>query len=296
MHRKAVLTLLVCCVLWSLSGIVSRQLEYAASFEAALWRSLFAGLAVAAWLLASRGRAVLGDFRAMGLSGLGSSVMWAIMFTAFMVALLMTTVAKAMVVLAISPLLTALMTWLLLGERIALRTWSAILVAGVGIFYMVSDALQGDANYPYSAWGVAVAALVPLASAFNLIIMKRAQARIDLMPALLVGAVLSVLITLPFAFPFEASPSDVAWLAFLGLFQIALPGILFIRAARHLSPEETALLILLEVVFAPLWVWLGAGERPADATLWGGGLVLAALVANEWLAMRGRRRVLAPAG
>ena len=85
-------------------------------------------------------------------------------------------------------------------------------------------------------------------------------------------------------------PKDVAkLLTTLGVYQLGLPCIVMIIAARHLSPHETSLLALLEVVFGPLWAWLGAGERPADATLWGGALILAALAANELLAPRERR-------
>ncbi|MEZ5658476.1 MAG: DMT family transporter [Burkholderiaceae bacterium] len=288
MHRKAVFTMLLCCMLWSLSGIVSRQLEQAASFEAAFWRSLVAAIAVGAWLALRRGSGLIRDLRQLGTAGLFSCLMWATMLTAFMIALLMTTVAKAMVVMAIEPMLTALLSRLVLGERIAARTWVAIVVAGVGLVWMVSDALGGDERYPHSAWGVLIASAVPLASACNLVVMKHSQARVDLMPALLVGASISALVTLPFARPFLATNTDLAWLGFLGVFQIALPGLLFIGAARYLSAAETGLLILLEVVFAPLWVWLGAGEPPTRATLLGGGLILAAMLANEWLASHGR--------
>ncbi len=135
-----------------------------------------------------------------------------------------------------------------------------------------------------------VAAGVPLASAINLINMKRQQARVDLVPALLIGGMISCLAMLPLIFPVQATGRDILLLAGLGVFQLGLPCILMIWAARYLSTQETALLALLEVVFGPLWAWLGAGERPADATIYGGGLILAALVANELLATKTRRR------
>lgn len=288
MHRKAVLTLVVCCLLWSVSGIVTRQLQDAAGFEAVFWRSFFAALAVGGWLLFERGRRLAADIRAMGRVGLVSGVLWSVMLTCFMFALLLTTVAKAMVMLAITPLLAAILAWVILGERVPGRTWGAIVVAGAGIVWMVSDALGGDERYPHSAWGLLVASALPLASALNLVFIKQAQARVDMMPALLIGASISAAAMLPFAAPFVGTAADIAWLAFLGAFQIALPGLLFIRAARHLPPGEAGLLILLEVVFAPLWVWVGAGERPTDATLAGGVIVLAALVVNELLGARRR--------
>ena len=57
-------------------------------------------------------------------------------------------------------------------------------------------------------------------------------------------------------------------------------------AARHLSATEVALLALLEVVRGPLWAWLGAGEAPASSALFGGALVLSALMLNELVAAR----------
>ena len=275
-HRLAVATLILCALLWSTAGVITRQVEHAAGFELTFWRSLACILFVTGYLVATRRSGWLRVVTASGMAGLVSGLMWAAMFTCFMVALTLTTVAKTLVVLALAPLLTALLAWLVLGERIGIRTWIAIAVAGAGIVWMVADGLRSgpDDSGDKALWGMLVAAGVPLASAINLVTMKRQQARVDLVPALLIGSLISCL-------------------AMLGVFQLALPCILMIRAARFLSPQETALLALLEVVFGPLWAWLGAGERPADSTLYGGGLILAALVANELLAPR---RNGAPAG
>jgi drug/metabolite transporter (DMT)-like permease len=294
-HRLAVATLILCALLWSTAGVITRQVEHAAGFELTFWRSLACILFVSGYLVATRRSGWLRVVTASGMAGLVSGLMWAAMFTCFMVALTLTTVAKTLVVLALAPLLTALLAWLVLGERIGIRTWIAIAVAGAGIVWMVADGLRPnpDDSGGNALWGMLVAAGVPLASAINLVTMKRQQARVDLVPALLIGGVISCLAMLPLIFPTQASGRDILILAMLGVFQLALPCILMIRAARFLSPQETALLALLEVVFGPLWAWLGAGERPADSTLYGGGLILAALVANELLAPR---RNGAPAG
>jgi drug/metabolite transporter (DMT)-like permease len=95
---------------------------------------------------------------------------------------------------------------------------------------------------------------------------------------------------LPLAYPFRAAPWDVALLAVLGFFQLGLPCMLMVVAARNLSAPEISLLALLEVVLGPLWAWLGAGEVPAAATVSGGLLVLGALAANELASLRARLR------
>jgi drug/metabolite transporter (DMT)-like permease len=291
-HRIAVATMVLCALLWSTAGVVTRQLEHAGGFELTFWRSLACLLFVCVYLMVTSRSRWLAVITGSGWPGVVSGFMWAIMFTCFMIALGLTTVAKTLVVLAIAPLLTALLAWLVLGERIGLRTWAAIAAAGAGIVWMVRDGLQtgGDSG---SLWGMLIAAGVPLASAINIINMKRQQARVDLVPAVLIGAIISCLAMLPLILPMQASGRDILLLALLGVFQLGLPCVLMIGAARHLSPQETALLALLEVVFGPLWAWLGAGERPADATLHGGALILAALVANEVLP--GRRAAPAQA-
>ena len=65
---------------------------------------------------------------------------------------------------------------------------------------------------------------------------------------------------------------------------------LLVMASRALLAPEIALIGLLEVILGPLWAWLGAGEVPAQATLAGGAIVLAALVANEVLSKEASRQ------
>jgi len=125
-----------------------------------------------------------------------------------------------------------------------------------------------------------------VAAAVNIVTLKKLQADVDLAPAVLVGALLSCLATLPVAWPLGATGGDLAILALLGTVQLAIPCFLMIRATRSLAPHEVALIALLEVVFGPIWAWLGAGEAMPAATIQGGLVVLTALVAN---ALFGRR-------
>ena len=111
---------------------------------------------------------------------------------------------------------------------------------------------------------------------------------IDLVPAVLVGAALSALSTLPLAFPFLATPHDLGLLAVLGLFQLAIPCVLAVKCAGVLKAPEVALLALLEVVFGILLAWFGANEVPGPSVLTGGVLVITALVVNEWIGWRQR--------
>jgi drug/metabolite transporter (DMT)-like permease len=165
---------------------------------------------------------------------------------------------------------------------VPLRTWLAAGAAAVGIAYMFGSSVEAH------FMGMAVAFLIPVAAAINVVVLRASAAKLDLVPAVMLGGAISCLIVLPFALPFSSTGRDIALLAFLGITQLGLPCMLLVLASRALLAPEIALLGLLEVVLGPLWVWLGAGEEPGRATLVGGAIVLAALAANELAAMRMR--------
>jgi len=280
--RAAAVALMVAApVLWSSAGVVTRHIEHAEPFEQVFWRSSFAFVFVLAVLLFQRAhpwKAV----RKAGAPGLVSGVMWALMFTAFLFALSMTTTANALVVMSVSPLLTAVLASVVLKDPVPLRTWIAAGAAAVGIAWMFANQLSGHIA------GMLIAFLIPVASAVNVVVLRASAAKLDLVPAVMLGGALSCLIALPFALPLSASARDIALLAFLGFFQLALPCMLLVIASRTLLAPEIALLGLLEVVLGPLWAWLGAGEDIGGATLIGGTIVLAALMLNELAAIPGR--------
>ena len=88
------------------------------------------------------------------------------MFTAFMVALTLTAVANVLITLALGPLITALFSWLITGQRLPLRTWCAVGLAGMGIGWMFASQIDVAAT---GFWlGVTVAIAVPIAGAFQL--------------------------------------------------------------------------------------------------------------------------------
>jgi drug/metabolite transporter (DMT)-like permease len=316
-HNQAVLMMVAVTLMWSTAGVVSRQLEGAERFEVTFWRSAFTALsllvilplwrrlerqgagaepvpvhgACRTWL--KRHWGLIPESRSFWVSGL----CWSVMFTAFMLALTFTSVANVLVIMSLGPLFTALLARALLGQRLALRTWLAIVAAGAGIAYMYGSQLveaftRPDIDSADLVLGSLVALCVPVAGAVNWTVVQRSQSHgepIDLVPSVLLGAVLSSLFTLPLAFPSQATGTDIAWLALLGLTQLAIPCTLCVVCARVLKAPEVSLLALLEVIFGILWAWLWAGEAPGTEVLLGGSLVMAALVLNELLGWRGRQ-------
>lgn len=272
-------------LMWSIAGVVTRQLESARSFEVTFWRSFFTAASLLVILPLVQGRAVFSRIRNGGPALWLSGVCWSVMFTAFMVALTLTTVANVLVTMALSPFITALLARVFTAYRIPARTWVAISMAGAGIAWMYG----GQVDLSNHLGGTLVALLVPLASAVNWTVVQHSRAhgqKIDLVPAVLVGAVISSLATLPLSLPFSATPHDIGLLGLLGLVQLAIPCVLSVMCAGVLKAPEVALLALLEVIFGILLAWLGAGEVPGASVLTGGALVITALVINELIGWR----------
>lgn len=274
-------------LMWSIAGVVTRHLEQARSFEVTFWRSFFTVLSLLVILPLFLGRGVFSRMRSGGSALWISGACWSGMFTFFMLAITLTSVANVLITMALGPLFTALAARLFIGHRIALRTWVAIVVAGGGIAYMYgSQITQGG-----SLLGTLVALCVPISGAANWTVTQHSHAQghdVDLIPAVLIGAVLSSLVTLPMALPFQASAHDLVLLGGLGLVQLAIPSALAVLCTRVLKAPEVSLLGLLEVIFGILLAWVGAGEVPGPNVLLGGTLVIGALAVNELIGWRNR--------
>jgi drug/metabolite transporter (DMT)-like permease len=280
-------------LLWSIAGVVTRHLDAARSFEVTFWRSSFNALALAAALGVARGASLWRDLRRAAWPVWVSGLCWTVMFTAFMVAITLTTVANVLITMSVAPLITALLARIVLKHRLAPRTWAAIAAAGAGIAWMFAH--EAALSQRDALVGTLIALCVPLAAAVNWTVLQHTgdkaaatPSRDDMLLAVLIGALLSALTTLPAALPVQASAHDLGLLALLGVVQLALPCLLAVRVSRALPAPEIALLALLEVVFGVVWAWLGANEAPSSSALSGGSVVLGALVVNELLGMRRR--------
>lgn len=311
-HTQAVFLMVAVTLMWSIAGVVSRQMQSATGFEVTFWRSAFTALSLLVilplWRASERSRGITPASQASGMLERHwgilprsrvfwvSGACWSVMFTAFMLALTFTTVANVLVVMSAGPLFTALVARVFIGQRLPLRTWLAIGAAGLGIVYMYGSQMWSAFTDPAAnASGLVLGSLsalcVPVAGAINWTVVQRSQQHgesIDLVPAVLVGAILSSAATLVPALPFAATGRDIAWLAMLGLVQLAIPCALAVVCARSLKAPEVSLLALLEVIFGIVWAWLWANETPGREVLLGGSVVIAALLINELLAWRGR--------
>jgi len=245
------------------------------------WRVLLEGLTLWGFLgFYYRGR-LLAVTLAMGRIGLLAVGVFALSTILFVSSITLTKAANTLFILSTAPLFAALISWLVLRERVLRRTWIAIVCALLGIAIIFAGGLGGGTTLG-DALGIGAA----LSLAAQLTIARHARS-VNLVPALATAMLVVALLSgFTFARPMTVSGSDALWLVILGCFVLPIAFGLLTLAPRHIPSPEVSLIMQLEAVLGPLWVWLGVGEVPPVATFIGGGIVLVTLVVHSYLGLR----------
>ena len=269
-QRRGQIYVALAAVAWSSAGVLQRQLTLDTSTQV-FGRAAFAGAALLVYVaIVERGR-VVHAFRSVGLAGVAVAVCVAIASAGFIAALNHTSVARVLFILAVSPVLAALLARVTLGEPITRRTALAMALALAGVAVMLGA--PGEGNLA----GDSLSFLVALAFALMIVITRWRQ-DVSMAPATFLSQAILVAAFLPFASPGEIGGDDLVWLAALGIGQIGLGFALLTVGARLIPAAQVGLITLLEVVLGPLWVWLALDERPSTLTLVGGAIVIGAIV------------------
>ncbi len=269
-QRRGQIYVALAAVAWSTAGVLQRQLTLDTSTQV-FGRAVFAGAALLAYVaVVERGR-VLEAFRSVGAAGVAVALCVATASGSFIAALNHTSVARVLFILAVAPVLAALLARVTLGEPITRRTLLAMALALAGVTVMLGAPGEG------SLAGDGLAFLAALAFAL-VVVITRWRHDVSMAPATCLSQAILLVAFVPFASPGEISGDDVAWLAALGIGQIALGLVLLTVGARLIPAAQVGLITLLEVVLGPLWVWLALDERPSNLTLIGGTIVIVAIV------------------
>lgn len=206
----------------------------------------------------------------------------------FLTALRRTTVADTMFIVAAAPTFSALIARTFLRERLPLRTWVMALgvFLGLGLVFAripTRGRLLGDL--------AALGAAILIAIILNLFRSVRGD---GMLPSLGVGALMASAVISAVGAPHVPHGRDILLICALGLFVAPAGFSLISIGPRHLPAAEVSLLMLLESVFAPLWVWAARGQRPEVNVLVGGCLILLAVGANAILTLREASRIQRP--
>jgi drug/metabolite transporter (DMT)-like permease len=267
---------------FSLGGIIVRSVEVG-DWEIVFWRCAVMAATLAVYLLARDGRRMAAGFAGIGGLGLIVAALYAASFVLIVTSLTRTTVAHTYVIMSAAPMVAALLARPILGEPVRFHTWLAMAATAGGVALIFADRLEGGALI-----GDALAAILAVVLGAIAVALRRARAG-DMVPALCLAGVATAVIALPLGQPLVIGLRDFALLALMGAVQLGLAVVLLAHGARHLPATEVALIVLLEPVLGPVWVWVAIGERPSAFALSGGTVVLGALVVHSLLAARASR-------
>lgn len=274
------LILTASAVAYSTAGFFTRFIHVDA-WTLLFWRGVFAGLFIAGVIAWQERGKVWQAWRAIGRDGLLIALCSALATICFLNALRLSAVADVMVIDAMIPFLTAGIAWLVIGEREDKATLLATLVAVAGVGVMAGPAISGG-RWPGDLLALAMALLMS-----TVLVLIRRKRFVNMLPAVGLSAFLCALFVLPFAQPLAVDAGDLGLLALFGTTQFGMGLLLLALGTPLVSATRGALLGVLQTPLGTLWVWLAFGETPAVATLVGGGLVLAAVVAD--IALHARR-------
>ena len=286
-YASGILLIMAAGGFFSLGGILVRLIEAAGPWQILLVRSLTLSMTLIIVLLFRHRGALLGELRAIGLDGVVGALCLGTAFTGFIFALLHTSVANTVFMLSASPLLTALLAWLLLGERVRRGTWIAMAFTVAGVAVMVAGGIGAGALYGNLA---ALAAAMGFA---GFAVTLRRKRRTDTLTLVCLAGIFTAMAAALLSDGFAYSAYDIGLCAIMGVVQMAVGMVLLTHGSRHVPAAELTLLSLTEVVLGPIWVWLWIGETPRIWTLIGGAVVILALVGH---ALSGMRRKPPPPG
>ena len=270
-YTRGVIMILASGLFLSTSGIGFRIIEQASGWQILFYRSFFMiGLLIGVLAVKSKGR-LLTQFR--GLRGedfllalfLGTGIV------AYVFALLLTTVANALFILSSVPFITALLGWLILREAVPSHTWITIAMAMIGLVIMVGNGLASGRYL-----GNLIALWLPISYAASVILVRRSS-QPNMLVALCLAGVVSLVCAAPFIGDLVISRHDLLVSAYLGIFQVGLGFTFMVLGARYVPAAQVGLLALVEPVLAPLWAWMVAAEIPAHTTLIGGAIIFLAI-------------------
>lgn len=245
------------------------------------WRGFFTSLSLLVALRFIVNEPLYTAFLALGKKGILASITQALGTIFFVLAIIYTSVANTLIIIGVTPLWAALFSRIFLKEHIALRTYLAIPAALLGIYITTNTELKvnmGDIYALCATFFIATQGVI-----------VRSAKSIDLTPSLVIGGFIIALIAWPNAHPLAITSHDVLYLCILGVIVLPISYVLLITAPRYIPAPEVNLIMLLEMAFGSLWVWIFLNEHPTQQAFIGGSIVIATLAIHTYLGYRAHK-------
>ena len=198
----------------------------------------------------------------------------------FVISIENTNVANTLIMIALAPMLSAIISFFFLKENPDKKTWIAIIITTLAVFYIFYDSLDaGDLLGNFlgliCATGLAVGAVI-----------IRSAKKISLVPSAMMGKLMVTLIALLFVNQLKLENGDAVIVPLMCIMCVAIPFVLITLAPRFISAAEVNLFFLLETILGPLWVWVVIKEQPSNETIIGGIVIIATIATHSMLSLK----------
>ena len=215
-----------------------------------------------------------------GWHGIAYACVFTITNIVFVISIENTNVANTLIMIALAPMLSAIISLIFLKENPDQKTWVAIIITTLAVTYIFYDALDaGDflGNFLglICATGLAVGAVI-----------IRSAKKVSLVPSAMVGKLMVGLIALLFADKLKLEGNDLTIVPLMCIMCVAIPFVLVTLAPRYITAAEVNLFFLLETTLGPLWVWLVIKEQPSIETITGGFVIVVTIAIHSALVLK----------
>jgi len=198
----------------------------------------------------------------------------------FVISIENTNVANTLIMVALAPMLSAIISFIFLKENQDQKTWIAIIITTLAVIFIFYDSLDsGD------FLGNFLGLLVALGLAVGAVIIRSAK-KINLVPSAMIGKLLVAIIALFFANELKLQGSDLTIIPLMCIMCVAIPFVLVTLAPRYITAAEVNLFFLLETIFGPLLVWLIIKEQPTIETIVGGVVIIITIAIHSYLSLK----------
>ena len=262
------------CLSWG--GFIIRSFEEASIWQILFLRSFFFLIALIAFLFVTYKKNTFNIIKESGLPGLLGGFVLSFSFVAFVVAMSNTTVANVVFIISTQTMFLAIFGYFYLKEKVSLIGLISILLAMSGIIIMVGDSISGG-----SLFGNIVALAIPINFAILVMIIRK-NTKVDMVPAIFYSGIFSLIYGFFLAESFEFTKHDL-WMGFLlGVPQLAVSFICITIGSRTVESATVGILMLMETLCAPLWVWLFLNEIPPISVFIGGAVIISAIILKSF--------------
>lgn len=248
------------------------------------WRGILQGTVITIAMLLIYRSSFWTQVKAIGKTGIFVAVFFAICNISFIFSLENTTAANTLVIIATTSMWAALISFLLLKERINRPTLITMIVSFIGVFIVVSD------NLGNGSWrGDVFALIAAISMAFGFTLIRR-KSHVNMIPASALSAFIAAIATVAFIGPIAYSSDQWGAIVLVGAVVLPVSFACMTLGPRYIPSAEVSLLLLLETTAGPLWVWMGIGEEPSVNSLIGGAIVVTALMLHSINRLRRRKQ------